>query len=73
MLMIYSKIRASSVAFECCEAWWIVRFETSVSHYVEYCAWQGGHRNPANAKSAFQCLLRIPYIVSPVILLNSQR
>lgn len=52
---------------------WMLPFETSVSHYVEYFAWQGGRRNPANEKSTFQRLLRIPYIVSPVMLLNSQK
>lgn len=31
----------------------MVHFETSVSHYVEYCAWQRGHRNAANAKFCF--------------------
>lgn len=60
------------VAFECCVA--VVDYsETSVSHYVEYCAWPGGQKGSANSKSAFQCLLRIPYIVSPVIPLSSLR
>lgn len=73
VLMIYSEIWSPVVAFACCTVWWIARFETSVSHYVEYCAWQGDGKTPANVKSAVQCLLGIPYIVSPVILLVSQR
>lgn len=36
---------------------WTVRVGTSVSYYGEYCTWQEGHRNPANAKLAFQCCL----------------
>lgn len=72
-ITIYSKTWAPLAAFERCVARRTVHFETSVSHYVEYCAWQGGRKNPANVKSAFQCLLRIPYIVSPAILLSLLR